>query len=335
MRKSAPKNSKGRATKPTPTAHRPPTSEKAPRPTKASTPKSSKAGTPASKPAAVASKSAKPARATKSTTSVPARAKVAKRAAVPAKAAPPKKGASAKAAPPKAAPKKAEARAAPPRPAAKAAPSKRPAVAPVATKVAPKTVAAKPVAARPQPRPALRPAPPPVAPVRVVPKPPKPKLADALKAFDAAIKLFQRGNFATAKESFLKIRERYANQTEIVARVDSYLRICESRLKAPQRIPQTPDALYDQGVLEMNRAHFETAIDYFKRALKSQPHQPHVLYSLAASQVRSGKADEGLATLERAVEAKEINRSHARNDPDFAALRTDERFQELVGLMVM
>jgi tetratricopeptide (TPR) repeat protein len=114
--------------------------------------------------------------------------------------------------------------------------------------------------------------------------------------------------------------------------VASYLRICDSRLTAPPRAPQTPDALYDQGVLEMNRAHFDAAIEYFKRALKSQPHQPHVLYSLAAAQVRSGKADEGLETLERAVEAKEINRSHARNDPDFASLRSDERFQELVGL---
>jgi tetratricopeptide (TPR) repeat protein len=163
--------------------------------------------------------------------------------------------------------------------------------------------------------------------------PKAPKLADALKAFESAVKLFQRGNFTTAREAFEKLRERYPNQTEILARAQMYLNICELRLKTPARPPQTPDALYDQGVVEMNRAHFDAAIDLFKRALKALPQQPHVLYSLAAAQVRSGDADEGLRTLERAVEAKELNRSHARNDPDFAALRGDTRFQELVGLL--
>ncbi len=165
--------------------------------------------------------------------------------------------------------------------------------------------------------------------------PKQPKLADALKAFESAVKLFQRGSFATAKDAFGKLRDRYPNQTEIIARVTTYVTICEHRLSSPDRPPQTPDALYDQGVVEMNRAHFETAIDLFKRALRTEPSQPHILYSLAAAQVRSGDSDEGLRTLERAVEAKELNRSHARNDPDFAALRGDMRFQELVGLLLM
>ena len=44
------------------------------------------------------------------------------------------------------------------------------------------------------------------------------------------------------------------------------------------------------------------AIDLFKRALKSQPRGSHILYSLAAAQVRSGQTDEGLKTLKEAVD---------------------------------
>ncbi len=159
-----------------------------------------------------------------------------------------------------------------------------------------------------------------------------PKLAEVLKAYDAAIKLFQRGNYTQARDAFEAIGKKYPNQSDIVARVGQYLDICRQRLGTPPKLPQTPESLYNRGIVEMNNARFEEAIDFFKRALKSDPQMPHVLYSLAAAQVRSGATEEGLRTLERAVEGREIHRSHARNDSDFAELRSDARFQELVGL---
>lgn len=159
-------------------------------------------------------------------------------------------------------------------------------------------------------------------------------MAEVLKAYDSAIKLFQRGHYAQARDAFEAINKKYPNQSDIVARVGQYLDICRQRLVAPPKLPQTPDSLYDRGIVEMNNARYGEAIDFFKRALKSDPAMPHVLYSLAAAQVRAGNPDDGLKTLERAVEGREIYRSHARNDPDFAELRSDARFQELVGVSV-
>lgn len=281
-------------------------------------------------------KSAKP--APKPVAAKPVAAKPAAKKSFPAKsstAKPAPKPVAKKAAPAKPAPKKTVAA----KPATTALRETSKASRPVA-KPAPKAVAAKPASkpvakapakslAKPLAKPVAKPLPKPAP----VPVPKAPRLADAIKAFEAAVKLFQRGNFSTARDAFEKLRDRYPNQTEILARVQMYVNICVVRLQTPARPPQTPDQLYDQGVVELNRANFGAAVELFKRALKSQPSQPHVLYSLAAAQVRAGDADEGLRTLELAVEAKELNRSHARNDPDFAALRGDLRFQELVGLL--
>ena len=146
------------------------------------------------------------------------------------------------------------------------------------------------------------------------------------------MKFFQKANFVAAEDAFEKIIAKYPTQSDIVALVSRYIAICKSKLQTPQKVSQTPDSLYDQGVIEMNNGHFEAAIDLFRRALKSQPDMPYVLYSLAAAQVRLGNTDEGLKTLEQAVAVREIHRSKARTDPDFLPLRGDTRFQELVGL---
>jgi tetratricopeptide (TPR) repeat protein len=307
---------------------------------KASTQKSKRAAkqTEAKKPAKAAA--AKPAARAASKPAAKKSAKPAARkpapAAAPKKTAAPAKAAAKKPAVAKAAPKKAVAKAAPKKaaakPVAKPAPKK---AAPVAKKKsvpapAPPRATARPAGGRSAKARAATAKATAAPPPRVVP-PRAPKLADAIKAFEAAVKVFQRGNFANARDSFEKIVERYPNQTELVARVQTYLSICNRRLEPQGKAPQSPDALYDLGIVELNRAHYDRAIDLFKRALKSQPHQSHILYSLAAAQVRSGLTDEGLKTLERAVESRDIHRSHARNDPDFAALRDDARFQEIVG----
>jgi TolA-binding protein len=218
-----------------------------------------------------------------------------------------------------------------------AKPAAKPAANPAAKPAAkPSKTPAKPTAKTAVKRRGVKlapPAPPSRAKQVVKGAPPRaPRLADALKEFETAVKLFQRGNFGPARDSFEKIKARYPNQSEIIARVETYLSICNLRLARPARAPQTPESLYDQGVVELNRAHYNQAIELFKRALKSQPRSSHILYSLAAAQVRSGQTDEGLKTLEEAVEVKELHRTRARTDPDFTALHEDARFQELVGL---
>jgi tetratricopeptide (TPR) repeat protein len=153
----------------------------------------------------------------------------------------------------------------------------------------------------------------------------------AVKAFEQALKLFNRHNFDAAKSAFVELNSKFSEQTEIVARARTYLTICEQRLSRTPAAPRNPDALYDQGVFEFNRGNFKESIDLFSRALKSDPRSDHVLYSLAAAYARLNEPQRSLDSLRRAISIRNVHRSHARNDADFASLHTNEEFQQLTG----
>jgi hypothetical protein len=155
---------------------------------------------------------------------------------------------------------------------------------------------------------------------------------DAVKAFEAALGVFNRGNFAAARSAFQKIVDTHGRHTEIIARCTMYLAVCSRRTQPAATVPRTPDSLYDRGIVEINRGQFDAAIALFEKALKAHPTKTgHLLYALAAAQVRAGRVDEGLRNLERAMESHDVCRSQARQDPDFSTVWGHDRFQEIVG----
>lgn len=201
-------------------------------------------------------------------------------------------------------------------------------------KAAAKLPAAKKLAAKPQSRKvmlarrrALVPRPLPAPPK----KPPSPSTLAAVRAFEQALRLFNRQEFATAKSAFLSLLSKFAEQGEIVARVRTYLAICEQRLARAPSAPRNPDALYNQGVFQLNNGKTAEAIELFEKALKVEPRADHVYYSLAAAYARLNDAPKAMEALRRAIAIRPVHRSHARRDFDFAGLRGNEDFQQLTG----
>lgn len=297
---------------------------------------------PAAAKSAVAGKpTAKPAVPTKPAAKTVAAPKPAAKSLPPVKPSVPAK--------PAAAPKPAQA----PKPTAVAKPVAKPEARPAEKAPAAKPTAAKPPVstAKPPSRPmpsssSFRP-----SSSRYVVEPPKPKIPEkkptgarsmtlnALKAFESAMKAFNRHNFTEAKEAFEQLLSRYAGEVEIAARVRTYLQICiqkVSQMTQPKSAPRNIDYLYNQGVFELNRGNTERAIEHFKQALKIQPEAHFVLYSLAAAHARRGELDDALANLRRAIELDKLqrNRLQARRDPDFAVLLENREFQQLVGIEV-
>lgn len=162
-------------------------------------------------------------------------------------------------------------------------------------------------------------------------KPPSPGTLAAVRAFEQALRLFNRHDFSAAKPAFQSLLSKFAEQSEILARVRTYLAICDQRLARAPQVPRNADALYDQGVVEFNRGRTEEAIELFQKALKADPRADHVYYSLAAAHARLEDSSKALEVLRRAIVIRPAHRSHARRDLDFVNLRSNEDFQQLTG----
>lgn len=195
---------------------------------------------------------------------------------------------------------------------------------PVVAKAEPKAAQRKPLPARRRMLPP-RPLPPPPK------KPPSPGTLAAVRAFEQALRLFNRHDFAGARSAFLSIAGKFAEESEILARARTYVAICDQRLARAPSIPRNADALYDQGVFEFNRGNTTDAIELFEKALKADPRADHVYYSLAAAFARLNEATDALDSLRRAITLHPGHRSHARRDLDFASLHDNEGFRQLTG----
>ncbi|MCD8349372.1 MAG: hypothetical protein LUC93_02005 [Planctomycetaceae bacterium] len=64
-----------------------------------------------------------------------------------------------------------------------------------------------------------------------------------------------------------------------------------------------------------------------------RPGDPGVLYNLACSFALTGRADEAILALSRAVNHGYDNHRHMASDRDLAGIATDPRFRELLVLM--
>jgi tetratricopeptide (TPR) repeat protein len=162
-------------------------------------------------------------------------------------------------------------------------------------------------------------------------KPPSPGTLAAVRAFEQALRLFNRHDFGAAKSSFLSVLSKFPDQAEIVARARTYLAICDHRLARSPSVPRNADALYNQGVFELNKGNIDDAIELFEKALKVEPRADHVFYSLAAAYARLEDVSKAIEALRRAIGIRHVHRSHARRELDFVNLRSNEDFQQLTG----
>jgi hypothetical protein len=173
--------------------------------------------------------------------------------------------------------------------------------------------------------PPLPPLPPPEPPRRQVP-------SAVLRAFEQAVKVFNRRQYAEAKAMFENLQPRFPNEVEIIARAQTYIQVCNQKLMHRSSVPRNADELYDRGVFALNIGDFTQARTFFEKALRLRPDEPHLLYSLAATHAQTGSHDQAIDYLRRSIQIQPRFRSQALNDSDFSELRENKQFLELLGL---
>jgi mannose-6-phosphate isomerase-like protein (cupin superfamily) len=80
-----------------------------------------------------------------------------------------------------------------------------------------------------------------------------------------------------------------------------------------------------------NRGDYAGGIAFLEECLRRDPAYPGTLYNLACCESLAGRADSALEHLRAAVEGEPGLRENARDDEDFAPLRDDPRFEEIVS----
>jgi tetratricopeptide (TPR) repeat protein len=167
------------------------------------------------------------------------------------------------------------------------------------------------------------------------PEPPRRQVTSgALRAFEQAVKVFNRRQFEDAKAMFETVQLKYPGDLEIVARAQMYIQVCKQKLEQETKsaAPRNAEELYDHGVFALNIGDFTQARVFFEKALRLHPDAPHLLYSLAATHAQTGSHEEALCYLKRSIQVQPRFRAQAYNDADFSGLRDNRQFLELIGL---
>jgi tetratricopeptide (TPR) repeat protein len=166
-----------------------------------------------------------------------------------------------------------------------------------------------------------------------------PRLLRHTKTTSAALDLLGKGIELIYKKDFKKARaelklllETYPAETEILARARSYVQICDREETSQKKPAITADQLYTLGVLEHNKANYDTAIAYFRQSLENHPNADYIYYSVAASLAMKGDLAQSIENLRKAIALNEDSRIYAKNDDDFSALQSKKEFAELVGI---
>jgi len=150
----------------------------------------------------------------------------------------------------------------------------------------------------------------------------------AFQHYQAAVQLLQQGKFDKALAAFEKLLA--VAPPELLERCKMYITTCQRQMEQHCLTFLTPEEHYDYAVSQLNTGYYEEAREQFNAILTAYPGADYAHYGLALLDAITGRSQECLDNLARAIELNSRNRLQARVDNDFQNMADDPRFTELL-----
>ena len=154
-------------------------------------------------------------------------------------------------------------------------------------------------------------------------------VAKALKIFEAGVKKLLDGKNSEAAKDFQALLDDPPTDLGLVLRARQYLSAAIS-VKTMEPNLTTAEDMYNHGVVLLNDGDIEGALKILGAAAKQAPTDDRIMYVRALALGISGDEEAATEQLQAAIKANETNRVYAHNDPDFAPLHGNPRFQEMM-----
>jgi outer membrane protein assembly factor BamD (BamD/ComL family) len=109
-----------------------------------------------------------------------------------------------------------------------------------------------------------------------------------------------------------------------------YIATCQRQMDKHKLAFLTPEEHYDYAISQLNTGYYEEAREQFEGILTGHPGADYAYYGLALLDAITGRTQDCLGNLSRAIELNPRNRLQARADNDFQSMADDPRFTELL-----
>jgi tetratricopeptide (TPR) repeat protein len=146
--------------------------------------------------------------------------------------------------------------------------------------------------------------------------------------YQAALHLLQQGRYDKALAAFEKLLP--TAPAELLERCKMYISTCQRQLDQHKLTFPTPEEHYDYAISQLNAGYFEEAREQLDSILGAYPSADYAFYGLALLDAVTGRAQDCLKNISRAIELNPKNRIQARADNDFQSMADDPRFTELL-----
>jgi tetratricopeptide (TPR) repeat protein len=146
--------------------------------------------------------------------------------------------------------------------------------------------------------------------------------------YQSAVQLLQQGKYEKALAAFQKLLP--SAPAEIKERCQMYITTCQRQREKPSLAFATPEEHYDYAVSQLNTGYYEEAREQFDNILANYPTADYAFYGLALLDSITGRTQDCLRNLARAIQLNPKNRLQARADNDFLSMADDPRFTELL-----